>query len=91
MEGALKELFGASGDPSYRYDGKTDRQITREQMRAAGFDDTTIDARMDDVLAAYVVRLQAELEGDTSAARLCAGVHHCSTRSKRMTVPNSDC
>jgi len=75
MEGALLQLFGASGDPSYRYDGKTDRQITREQMRAVGFDDATIDARMDDVLAAYVLRLQAHLESDASAARLCAGVH----------------
>ena len=75
MEGALTELFGAAGDPSYRYDGKTDQQIAREQMRAAGFDDATITARMDDVFAAYVNRLQAELEGDASAARLCAGVH----------------
>ncbi len=75
MEGALGELFGTRGDPSYRYDGKTDRQIAREQMRVAGFDDATISARMDDVLAAYVMRLRAELAGDASAARLCFGIH----------------
>ncbi len=75
MEGALTELFGTAGDTSYRYDGKTDQQITREQMRAAGFDDATITARMDDVLAAYVLRLEQELTRDASAARLCNGIH----------------
>jgi len=74
MEGALTELFGTPGDVSYRYDGKTDRQITREQMRAAGFDDDAINARMDDVLAAYVIRLETELMRDASAAQMCTGV-----------------
>lgn len=74
MEGALETVFGTRGDPSYRYDGKTDQQITREQMRASGIDDATIDARMDDALDEYVRRLGGELERDPSAARLCAGV-----------------
>ena len=39
MEGALFEIFGRQGDPLYRYDGKTDKQIAREQMRGAGVDD----------------------------------------------------
>ncbi len=75
MEGALTQMFGTPGDSTYRYDGKTDRQIAREQMRVAGFDDATIDARMDDLLAAYVQRLESELDGDASAARLCLGIH----------------
>ncbi len=75
MEGALTECFGVPGDSTYRYDGKTDRQIAREQMRAAGFDDATIDLRMTDLLHAYAVRLQQSLERDSSAARLCGGVH----------------
>ncbi len=74
MEAALTGLFGASGASSYRYDGKTDRQIVREQMREAGFDDATITARMDALLEDYERRLREALEGDRSLARLCAGV-----------------
>lgn len=74
MEGALAEVFGVAGDPAYRYDGKTDRQIAREQMRTAGIDDATITARMDDVLALYVTRLEADFERDPAVARLCDGV-----------------
>jgi phosphoglycolate phosphatase-like HAD superfamily hydrolase len=74
MEGALESVFGVRGDPAYRYDGKTDQQIAREQMRAAGIDDAVVTARMDDVLAEYVVRLEADLTRDPSMARLCSGV-----------------
>jgi len=74
MEHALMQTFGVPGDPEYRYDGKTDQQITREQMRAAGIDEETISARMDDVLDAYVEQLERELVRDANAARLCAGV-----------------
>lgn len=73
MEGALVEVFGTAGDVGYRYDGKTDRQIAREQMRASGFDDAAIDARMDDLLDSYVRRLETELAVDDSA-RTCNGV-----------------
>lgn len=74
MEGALVEVFGSSGDANYRYDGKTDRQIAREQARHAGFDDAVIDARMNDVLNSYLTRLGGELERDPNAARMCTGV-----------------
>lgn len=74
MEHALLQTFGVPGDPAYRYDGKTDQQITREQMRAAGIPEETISARMDAVLDAYVERLGEELTRDAQAARLCAGV-----------------
>ncbi len=74
MEGALHEVFGTSGDSTYRYDGKTDRQIAREQMRAAGFADAQIDPRIPEVLHAYLTRLTAELERDRAAARICTGV-----------------
>ena len=39
MEAALSLIFGSAGSPLYRYDGKTDRQIVRELMRAEGHDD----------------------------------------------------
>lgn len=74
MEHALMTTFGVHGDPTYRYDGKTDRQITREQMRAAGIDDATIDARLDEVFALYLERLDAELTANPANARLCVGV-----------------
>lgn len=74
MEEAMREVFGRTGDSAYRYDGKTDMQIAREQMRWAGVEDAIIDARIDDVLAAYVQRLDAELARDASVASLCAGV-----------------
>jgi phosphoglycolate phosphatase-like HAD superfamily hydrolase len=36
METALREAFGTTGSPLYRYDGKTDRQIVRDLMRVKG-------------------------------------------------------
>ena len=74
MDKALTSVFGAPGDPSYRYDGKTDQQIVREQMRWAGVDDDGIASGMDAVLDRYVDFLDAELERAPDAARLCRGV-----------------
>jgi phosphoglycolate phosphatase-like HAD superfamily hydrolase len=74
MEGALLAVFGRPGDPTYRYDGKTDRQIIREQMRHAGFDEATIASRVGDVLDDYVRRLDVELARDATTSQLCAGV-----------------
>lgn len=74
MEHALFTVFGAHGDPAYRYDGKTDRQITREQMRWAGISDEVIDARMHDVFAVYAERLEQELASGAEQAVLMAGI-----------------
>ncbi len=74
LERVLTDVFGSTGDPDYRYDGKTDRQIIREQMRFAGFDDAAIDARLDDILATYLTHLGDLLERDRSMARLYDGV-----------------
>ena len=58
-----------------RYDGKTDRQIAREQMREAGFTDATISSRLDDLLNEYVHGLENELtRDDATPARLCDGI-----------------
>lgn len=69
MERALQAIFGCSGSKSYRYDGKTDRQIVRELMQSEGFADSEIDRRMPAVLEAYLANLQEEL------AACCDRVH----------------
>jgi phosphoglycolate phosphatase len=74
MEQAMTTIFGVQGDPSYRYDGKTDRQIAREQMRHAGVDDAAIDAGIDALFALYLIGLDRELRERPAEARLCAGV-----------------
>ena len=74
MEGALVEVFGTSGSPEYRYDGKTDRQIVRELMREHGHHDSHIDNRIEELLGLYVERLERELEEGGRRPVLCAGV-----------------
>lgn len=74
MEAALHEVFGAAGDPTYRYDGKTDRQIAREQLRAVGFDDAAIDGGMPALLDRYVERLAVELVDAAAVAQPFEGV-----------------
>lgn len=74
MEAALHTTYGVAGDPTYRYDGKTDRQIAREQMRSAGVDDATIDAGLDALFATYLTNLERELVASPDAAQLLAGV-----------------
>jgi phosphoglycolate phosphatase-like HAD superfamily hydrolase len=74
MESALVAIFGAAGRPSYRYDGKTDRQIVRELMRELGHADDHIDDRMAAVLGHYLERLELELAAPTTRIRLMDGV-----------------
>lgn len=74
MEAALLQAFGTTGSPSYRYDGKTDRQIVRDLMRGAGFDDAVIDARMDDLMIAYVEGLQREIASPHTKVEALTGV-----------------
>jgi phosphoglycolate phosphatase len=58
MQKALTTVFGSPGDPSYRYDGKTDKQIVRDTMRLEGHSDEAIDAGMERLIDLYVVGLQ---------------------------------
>jgi phosphoglycolate phosphatase len=74
MERALDEVFGTRGASDHRYDGKTDRQIVRELMRGAGFDDAEIDQRMPDVLAIYLTGLHEELQHGDTRVRTFEGV-----------------
>ena len=61
MERALTHAFGSAGEPGYRYDGKTDRQIVRDLMRGAGHEDARIDAEMARLFELYLDGLRAEL------------------------------
>jgi phosphoglycolate phosphatase-like HAD superfamily hydrolase len=58
MQRALAEVFGSPGSPSYRYDGKTDKQIVRDVMRLEGHSDEHIDSRMEKLIARYLDGLQ---------------------------------
>ena len=74
MEWALNAHFGTPGAPSYRYDGKTDRQIVRDQLRAAGVADGDIDASLPSVEQTYLERLEFELSAPTARVTSYAGV-----------------
>lgn len=74
MEAALRQVFGSTGSTGYRYDGKTDRQIVRDQMRNDGHDDERIDALMPELMEAYLAGLQRELAAPTARVDALAGV-----------------
>jgi phosphoglycolate phosphatase-like HAD superfamily hydrolase len=74
MERALDATFNTPGDSSYRYDGRTDRQIVREQMRGAGYSDAQIDARMPTVMQLYLDGLRDELTREGRTVKMYDGV-----------------
>lgn len=74
MQSALTTVFGTAGDPRYRYDGKTDRQIVREQMRELGHPDPHIDAQMERLTALYLEHLHGELSDGTHQVEVLPGV-----------------
>lgn len=75
MESALVDTFGTPGPPTYRYDGKTDKLIVRETMRAEGFPDEVIDERMSLVLDRYLDGLHTALADATRKAYALPGIH----------------
>lgn len=75
MEAALVETFGTPGPASYRYDGKTDKLIVRETMRAEGFPDAVIDERMPLVLERYLAGLHVALADADRKAYALPGIH----------------
>jgi phosphoglycolate phosphatase len=58
MRRALGSIFGSPGNPAYRYDGKTDKQIVRDVMRLEGHSDEHIDSRMDELIETYLEGLR---------------------------------
>lgn len=75
MEAAFADVLGVvGGDPAYTYDGRTDRQIARWQLRYAGLDDAAIEGAFDTVFARYLEHLAHDLATRPHAAQACAGV-----------------
>jgi phosphoglycolate phosphatase len=71
---ALADVFGASCPSDFRFDGKTDRQIARELMRLAGHADEYIDARMTQLMDAYLAGLSDELARSARQMHVFPGV-----------------
>ena len=74
MQRALGEIFGSPGNPAYRYDGKTDKQIVRDVMRLEGHTDEHIDSRMDSLILLYLEGLRVGAKSGTFNVRPHVGV-----------------
>lgn len=74
MRRALGEIFGSPGNPAYRYDGKTDKQIVRDVMRLEGHSDEHIDSRMDELIATYLEGLTEGVKSGNFNVRPHEGV-----------------
>lgn len=74
MQMALSEVFGSPGSASYRYDGKTDKQIVRDVMRLEGHSDKHIDSRMGTLIDVYLAGLKQRIESRKFDVRPLEGV-----------------
>jgi phosphoglycolate phosphatase-like HAD superfamily hydrolase len=74
MQRALGEIFGSPGNPAYRYDGKTDKQIVRDVMRLEGHSDDHIDSRMDSLILVYLEGLRIGAKSGNFHVRPHVGV-----------------
>jgi phosphoglycolate phosphatase len=72
---ALLDEMGTAGPiETYRFDGKTDRQIVRELLALAGHPECESEERITAVCDRYVDLLTAELAKPTQATRLFPGI-----------------
>ena len=74
MQVALTEIFGSPGNPTYRYDGKTDKQIVRDTMRREGHSDEHIDSQMTVLIDRYLGGLKERIESRKFDVRPLPGV-----------------
>ncbi len=75
FETAMVDIFGTAGAvDSYDFSGKTDPQIARELLEAAGLEDVVIAAGLDGLWDRYISELEAHI-GD-NPMRLLPGVAH---------------
>lgn len=69
-----EEFADLSFFSAVRFDGKTDPQIVRELYLAAGVPDRATDAKVADILARYLVRLEQEFAVSTASVRALPGI-----------------
>jgi phosphoglycolate phosphatase-like HAD superfamily hydrolase len=74
MRRALGSIFGSPGNPAYRYDGKTDKQIVRDVMRLEGHSDEYIDSQMEKVMEVYLEGLRENAKSGKFNVRPLEGV-----------------
>lgn len=74
MRRALGSIFGSPGNPAYRYDGKTDKQIVRDVMRLEGHSDEYIDSEMEKVMEVYLEGLRDNAKSGKFNVRPLEGV-----------------
>jgi phosphoglycolate phosphatase-like HAD superfamily hydrolase len=74
MRRALGSIFGSPGNPAYRYDGKTDRQIVRDVMRLEGHPDEYIDSQMEKLIETYLEGLRENAKSGNFNVRPLEGV-----------------
>ena len=74
MRRALGSIFGSPGNPAYRYDGKTDRQIVRDVMRLEGHSDEYIDSQMEKLIETYLEGLIENAKSGNFNVRPLEGV-----------------
>ena len=74
MRRALGSIFGSPGNPAYRYDGKTDRQIVRDVMRLEGHSDEYIDSQMEKLIGTYLEGLRENAKSGNFNVRPLEGV-----------------
>jgi phosphoglycolate phosphatase-like HAD superfamily hydrolase len=74
MRRALGSIFGSPGNPAYRYDGKTDRQIVRDVMRLEGHSDEYIDSQMETLIETYLEGLRENAKSGNFNVRPLEGV-----------------
>ena len=72
---ALVDVYGTAGPlEDHPFDGKTDPQIARELMGAAGFGDADIDARLADLWDRYLAEFATEMAATDYHTRVYPGV-----------------
>lgn len=75
FERAMLEVYGMTGPiATHSFAGKTDPQIARELLRAAGMSDADIDARLPVLWAAYLRDLRIELAAPEHQTHVLPGV-----------------
>lgn len=87
FERALIEVYGTAGPiATHSFNGKTDPQITRELLHAAGLDDAVIDRGMSRLWSVYLAGLEAELSKPDHRTHVYPGVRSLLERLQAMTA-----